>query len=1049
MKKSLILLVFLCLAGEAFAQKLTVRGKVADDSGLPIIQAVVQEVGGKAVGMTDSNGNYSIDVAPDATLRFSCLGFVTREVPVQSRSVLDLVLELDNQTLDDVIVVAFGTATKESFTGSATVVGSDKIAERQVSSPLTALNGQVAGLQMVEGNGPESDPSILIRGFGSINAGTSPLIVLDGLPYNGYWSDINPQDVESISVLKDAASNALYGSRGANGVIMITTKSAKRGRANISFDAKFGVNMDGKIYYDYITDPAEYYGLHYTMLLNYYRNTLGQKYSTAKDNAISALGMSAKDGGLGYVIYEAPLGQTLIGDDGKLNPNATPATITGADGLQHLLLPDDWKDAGMRNGFRQEYNLNISGGNETFQFIGSLGFLQNQGLSYGSDYRRITARGKADYQARPWLKVGVNMNYTNNVSNNLYSAFGAVYSVAPIYPLFVRDAQGNIMTDSHGKVYDYGDGVITGIVRPVYMSDNPIQDDLLDHSRNDSNAFGLQGYADIRFFKDLTLTVNVSIYDTENRYESAVSPFYGYYANTGGFSSTYHYRTFDMNTQQLLKYKHSFRGGHNLDLLLGHEYNLNNSTVLSGSKTDIFAYEVNKELDGALVKADISGNKSSYNTEGFMLRAQYDYAGRYFASASYRLDGSSNFHPDHCWGSFWSVGAAWIMNKEKWFNAGVFDMFKLKASYGVQGNDDIPSYRYTRLYNIGTVNSEAATSFASQGNEDITWESNGNFNTGIELEMFKGRLSTELTYYYRLTSDMLLWKTTPLGMGYSGYYDNVGDMVNQGVEFSIAGSIIRTPNVEWTANFNLSHNRNNVTYLPDDNKSFVVEGHGGYLSGYRFIGENLPLYTWYMKKYAGVSDEGLSMWYYESNGETLTTTSWDRATNYLCGSPHPDVYGGFGTALSAYGFDLSLNFLYSVGGLTLDSGYMSMMGNPYAGFTGGNYHVDMLNAWSEDNRDSNIPRAQYNDQNVNATSDRFLIDGSSLSLKSVNLGYSFPSKLIEKIRLSGLRIYLSCDNVYYWSRRKGLDPRNSFTGESSGSSYSPMRTISAGINVKF
>ena len=534
MKKSLILLVFLCLAGEAFAQKLIVRGKVADDSGLPIIQAVVQEVGGKAVGMTDSNGNYSIDVAPDATLRFSCLGFVTREVPVQSRSVLDLVLELDNQTLDDVIVVAFGTATKESFTGSATVVGSDKIAERQVSSPLTALNGQVAGLQMVEGNGPESDPSILIRGFGSINAGTSPLIVLDGLPYNGYWSDINPQDVESISVLKDAASNALYGSRGANGVIMITTKSAKRGRANISFDAKFGVNMDGKIYYDYITDPAEYYGLHYTMLLNYYRNTLGQKYSTAKDNAISALGMSAKDGGLGYVIYEAPLGQTLIGDDGKLNPNATPATITGADGLQHLLLPDDWKDAGMRNGFRQEYNLNISGGNETFQFIGSLGFLQNQGLSYGSDYRRITARGKADYQARPWLKVGVNMNYTNNVSNNLYSAFGAVYSVAPIYPLFVRDAQGNIMTDSHGKVYDYGDGVITGIVRPVYMSDNPIQDDLLDHSRNDSNAFGLQGYADIRFFKDLTLTVNVSIYDTENRYESAVSPFYGYYANTGG-----------------------------------------------------------------------------------------------------------------------------------------------------------------------------------------------------------------------------------------------------------------------------------------------------------------------------------------------------------------------------------------------------------------------------------------------------------------------------------------------------------------------------------
>ena len=1033
----------------AGAQKITVSGTMTDDKTLPVIGAVIQELNGKAVAITDNEGRYSLQVPSDAVLTASCLGFVTTEVPVQGRAVVNIVLPVDNQVLDDVIVVAFGTATKESFTGSATVVGSDKIAERQVSSPIAALNGQVAGLQMVEGNGPESDPSIIIRGFGSINAGTSPLIVLDGLPYNGYWSDINPQDVESISVLKDAASNALYGSRGSNGVIMITTKSAKRGRATISFDAKFGVNTDGKKYYDYITDPAQYYELHYSMLMNYYRNELGQKYSTAKTNAIDALGKTASDGGLGYLVYDVPAGQTLIGDDGKLNPNAFYRTITGADGLDHLLMPDNWKKEGLRNGFRHEYNLNISGGNDVFQFIGSIGYLESNGLTYGSDYRRITARAKADYQAREWLKVGVNMTYTNNVSNNRAGAFATIYGVAPIYPLYIRDGEGNIMTDTHGKVYDYGDGLVTGITRPVYKSDNPLQSDLLDLSENNSNAFGLQGYMDIKFFKDLTLTVNASIYDTENRTKTGSNPYYGYYQNTGGYVAGYHYRTFDLNTQQLLKYKHTFGGQHNLDLLLGHEYNHNTGTALGGSKTNVFAFEVNTELDGSLIKESMTGYLDKYNTEGFLFRGQYDYAGKYFASASYRLDGSSAFHPDHCWGSFWSVGGAWIINKEKWFKSRVFDMLKFKASYGVQGNDGIPSYYYTSLYNIATVNSEAATTFQSQGNEDITWESNGNFNTGIEVEMFGNRLSAEVNYYYRITSDMLLWKTVPLGMGYSGYYDNVGDMVNQGVEFNISGSIIRTKNVDWSANLNLSHNINRVTYLPDENKSSAVEGHGGYLSGYRYVGEDLPLYTWYIKKYAGVNEEGLPTWYCEKNGETITTTVWDNGSYYLCGDPHPVVYGGFGTSLSVHGFDISASFLYSVGGKVMDNGYKSMMGSPYAGFTGGNYHKDLLKAWTPENTDTDIPRAQYNDQNINAVSDRFLIDGSSLTFKNINLGYTFPSKLVEKIKLSSLRLYVTCDNVFYWSRRKGLDPRTSLIGDTSGTDYSPMRTISAGFNVKF
>lgn len=312
--------------------------------------------------------------------------------------------------------------------------------------------------------------------------------------------------------------------------------------------------------------------------------------------------------------------------------------------------------------------------------------------------------------------------------------------------------------------------------------------------------------------------------------------------------------------------------------------------------------------------------------------------------------------------------------------------------------------------------------------------------------MFGGRLSVEVNYYYRITSDMLLWKTVPLGMGYSGYYDNVGDMVNQGVEFNISGSIIRTKNVNWSVNLNLSHNRNEVTYLPAENKSSAIEGHGGYLSGYRYVGENLPLYTWYIKKYAGVNEVGLPMWY-KSDG--TTTTTWDNGAYFLCGDPHPDVYGGFGTSFNAHGFDFTVNFLYSVGGQVMDNGYLGLMGVPYAGVSGGNYHKDMLKAWTAENPDTDIPRAVYNDQNINAISDRFLIDGSSLTLKNASMGYTFPSRMMEKIKISSLRLYVSCDNIYYWSRRKGLDPRTSLIGDTDQTSYSPMRTISAGINVKF
>lgn len=943
----------------------------------------------------------------------------------------------------------------------AGVLKSDDISKRQVSDAIEAINGKVAGVQMVESNDPAaSNPTIRIRGVSSINASSSPLIVLDGLPYSGNYSDINPQDVESISVLKDAASNALYGARGANGVIMITTKHAQKGKAAISLDAKWGSNSSAYVNYDYITDPAQYYELYYKGLYNYYTNSQGQTSYNAWKSANTALVSEQTNGGLGEIIYSVPSGQSLIGQNGKLNPQATLGNVVTNNGNQYLLTSDDWRKTGIKTGLRQEYNMSINGGDDQFQFYGSGSYLSNEGITNGADFKRYNGMMKIDYQARKWLKIGGTARFihTNSNSNN-YAYYGSLTTPC-IYPVYVRDANGNILTDANGKVYDYGDGLITGVIRPNARGDNYIQDDLLTLTNSKSNALGFAAYSDISFLRDFKLTLNVNIYDTENRSMTGRSPDYGYSGQTGGYASTYHYRTYSVNTQQLLNWSKSL-GQHSLYLLFGHEYTRDNDGTLGAAKSNIVNYAANKELDGAVTLLSSEGYTSIYNVEGWFFRANYDYASRYFASFSFRRDGSSRFSPDHRWGNFWSLGGAWIMNKEPWFpKTGWIDQLKLKASYGEQGNDNIGEFRYTDFYKITTANGKAALSFSQKGKDDITWEKNGNFNAGIDFELFNHRVTGSLEYYHRKTTDMLLWFTTPVSIGYTGYYDNVGDMVNKGVEFSISGDIIRKKDFNWNVNFNISHNKNKVTYLPDENKIINMEGHDGYrnLSNYNFVGEGLPLYTWYMPKYAGPNSQGQSTWYVtNADGTQSTTTTYSQATYYLCGDANPKVYGGFGTTVSAYGFDLTASFLYSLGGKGIDYGYRALMGSATSSSERGNLHKDLLNAWSTDNTTSTIPRFQYGDENSASMSDRFLTSNNSLTFKNISLGYTFPRRLVEKLKFTSLRIYCSCDNVYYWTKRKGYDPRTALDGQVrvqddsdlNFTYYQPIRTISGGITVKF
>ena len=1070
----------------AFAQGQRVTGTVTDETGTPVIGAAVVVKGTTRGTSTDVAGFYEIAADANATLEFSYLGMQTQEVAVAGRTTIDVVLAADSEQIEEVVVQAFGTAKKEAFTGSAATLKSDDIVKTQSSNVANALTGKVAGLQTSQGSGSlGSEPTIRIRGIGSINAGNDPLWVVDGVPYEGDKNNINMADIETMTVLKDAASNALYGARGANGVIMITTKRAKAGDARVNFDAKWGVNMAARQLYEYTKDPGQYYEMHYSALKNYYL-TAGKDEATAHTMANEAM-VSTGEGGLGYNVFTVPAGQSLIGTNGKLNPNATLGRVIENKGQKYTILPDDWYDELYNPSFRQEYNLSIAAASEKSNFFASFGYLNNNGITDGSNMYRYTARLRADYQAKKWLKVGANMSYTNfnwdgasgtnEGDGSTGDVFAAVADMAPIYPVYIRDGEGKIMYEDNkaghdyfGKkyddkwpIYDTGDGSILGISRFSGSQSNPLQNIWLDQSNSEGNAFSVSGFADFTIIPGLVLTLNGSVTIDETRSTSMKNPYYGQFAANKGTLSKSHGRSYNHNLQQLLNYNKSFGANeeHNIQVLLGHEtYNLR-SYSLSAGKMNIYSTD-NLELNGAVVDGKSSASQfGEYVNEGYFIRGMYEYDGRIFASASYRRDASSRFHPDHRWGNFWSVGAAWIINRESWFNAPFINMLKVKASYGSQGNDAIGQYMYTDLYSVTNDGSDGISiMFGQKGNPNITWETNSNLNVGVEFGFWQDRLSGSVDYFYRKTSDMLFSVPVAPSLGYSSYYDNIGDMSNTGIEVVLNGDIFRTKNVTWSISANLTWVKNKVLSLPESRKDYQVNGHWGFINGSTFLAEGLPLNTLYIYDYAGVKqDTGESQWWHlektydeetgkEIKRERVKTTDYgdissDPDSKKLFDSTMPDVFGGFTTTLYAYGFDLSIAFDYQLGGTTIDGSYAGYMSSPTASSLGKNYHLDLLDAWTPQNPNSQIPRFQYADEYTAATSSRFLISSNYLNISNINLGYTFPTKW-WKGHIQNLRVYVACDNVWYWSARKGFDPRGGGNGL-----YSPIRTISGGVTLTF
>ena len=1129
MKKRLTMLLaalVLCIGG-VLAQTKVNGTVVSQDDGQPVIGASVLVVGTQVGTVTNANGQFTLTLPEGKkTLRITYVGM--EPIEVSARPNMRILLTSDQKALDEVIVVAFGTAKKSAFTGSAKVVGSEDLALSQVTSVTDALAGAVAGVQIVNDSGdPSSTGTIRIRGFGSLNASQSPLIIVDGAPYDGDMANLNPADIENMTVLKDAASNALYGARGANGVIMITTKRAKQGQAaKVTVDTKWGVNSRALQHYDVIKSPAQYFERQWAAIYNQQINnelTPAEAYREAT-NIIT----SANDGGLGYNIWTVPDGQELFDMSGRLNPNATLGYMANVGGKDYWITPDDWEEEGTREGVRQEYNVNVSGASDKSTFYLSAGYLKNEGLMQNSDMQRFTSRLRADYQAKKWLKVGANMSYTrfdhNSMGNNgsetsTGNPWAFTTEMAPIYPMWVRGGDKNVMIDDNGiAMMDYGNGMNAGMSRLFVNDANPIQDQRLNTRNSEGNAFNASGFADITLFKGLTLTVNGTMNLDETRRTYVYNPYYGQFDTTGGTIEKYHYRYFSYNFQQLLNYVTSIKNN-NIGIMLGHEYYDYRTYQLNAGKSKMFSQK-NKELGGAAIDGkNAYSSQSRYNNEGYFGRLQYDYDGRYFASASLRRDASSRFDTDYWWGTFWSVGGAWLINKEKWFNASWIDELKIKASYGQQGNDNIGSYRYTDRYDVKNSAGNIGLEYASKGTRDITWETQGNFNAGFEFSLFKGRLTGGLEYYYRKTTDMLYSFSVAPTLGYPNYYDNVGDMYNTGVELDLTGNIIRTKNFSWEVNLNISSLKNRITKLHEDKKTSIVYGTdgkvwNGYTSGSYFITEGSSIYSWYLKDYAGVNEQGKATWYYnvyeqaqnidaagnpvweteldkegnevfvlDENGEKIPvmhdvyydangnvvdidtykgkdarrkvvgrdkTDAWSDADYYVLEKTTlPKFYGGFGTTVRFHGFDFTANFTYQIGGKQHDDTYAAFMTTPNDSHGGWNVHKDALNCWTPENTNTDVPRWQYGDTNVGNTQSRFLTDASYLNLQNLNLGYTLPKSLTMKFQVEQIRVYASAENVVYWSKRKGFDPRQSFSDAPNATRYSPMRTISGGLTVTF
>ena len=1050
---SWLLSVLFCLP--VLAQDVSVNGRVTssdDNNGLPGVSVSVK---GTARGTTtDAQGNYKINAPATSRLVFSFVGYAGQEVAVGNQSTITIQLVPDVSNLDEVIVTSFGTAKRASFTGSAGVITADRLKERPITNFAQALAGSAPGIQSTAGSGqPGVAPVIRIRGFGSISSGNDPLYVVDGAPYTANIANLNAQDIESITVLKDAASTALYGARAANGVIVVTTKKGKKDRSNISVNITKGINSRALPEYDRV-GPDQYYPL----MWEQFRNSIA--YRATNPVALAAANLSATNslsGLVNYNVYDVPFNQ-LVNTDGQMNPSA-----------KLIYSPDDlnWEKPLIRQGNRNDINMSFSGGQDKSDYFLSLGYLSDKGFLIRSDYERYTARLNVNTQMKPWFKTGANLSATIIKSNQadvpadggttFVNPFFFSRTMGPIYPVYAYDPANpsQFLTLPNGqRRWDYGNLTSLGLPsRPQYGGRHAIAETIMNQNSFRRNTFGARGYAEVSFLKDFKITTNVAVDITNTNEFTFGNPEIGDGAPAGRATHEFNNIT-GFNLNQLLNYSKSF-GKHNVDVLAGHENYQSTDNFLTGSRSQQIL-DGNYELINFTTTTNLNSVYNIRKIEGFFSRINYDYDQKYFLSGSVRRDGSSKFFKDVRWGTFYSVSGAWRLDQEAFIQSiPTINQLKLRGSYGQTGNDgggttadnaSISYYAWQPLYALGQNNaSEAGIIQSSLGNRALEWESSNSFDVALEFGLFKNRVSGTVEYFDRQSSNLIFAVPLPLSTGITTVTRNIGTMYNRGIEVELGLEPVRTKNFTWRIDLNATRIQNRITKMPNENPEIIQDT--------KKLKVGSSIFDFWLREYKGVNPATGDVQYRAANfvatnsritetGDTLTTSINNARFRYT-GSSIPKLTGGMTNTFTFKGITLSGLIVYQIGGKIYDGAYSALMSS---GGYGSAKSVDILSRWRNPGDVTNVPRLDNGrTADFDANSDRWLIDGSYLNIRSVTLSYALPKVVARKIFLDNAQVYLSGENFFILSRRKGMNAQQNFGG-TTGNVFSSAKSIVAGIS---
>ena len=976
----------------ASAQNLTVTGSVTDAEGFPMEGAAVVVKGTSSGTTTNPEGRFELSVPQDAILVASYIGYISQEMKVGGEHTINFVLLEDSAYLDDVIVVAYGSMSKSDFTGSASQVSGDRIAQSSAESVDKGMIGKISGVRVASSTGdPGSAGSVQIRGVSSISAGTSPLYVVDGVVISsstegdlnvgyksmGILNTLNPDDVESVTVLKDAAAASLYGSRAANGVILITTKRGRQGKTTVTYSGEAGVSnmavsralkmMDGPQFISYL--------------------------KAAGDNAF------AINPAYSYGYTGDEIASMVAGPSGKTST--------------------DWTKEVFRTAFQQNHQLSLTAGTDKTKVYAGLGYTDTDGIVIGSYFERFSGRVNVDHKVNQWLNVGIRqmLSFTSakGHSDQSSQAQGMGYAT-PLGVLIQSDPTASVKNpDGTWNEYVSWSGQ-TG--NPHILFDSDTEYNKTHTMRSLSNLDLELKFTD---YLSLTNTFGYDYIDNKQYLWWAPSSIDG--AALNGLSAEYIFQTSDLTNSTLLRFRDSY-GSHNVSALAGYEVADHRVRYTYAGANNY----PNDKLNALSVGQMYGVSGASYRSfmASVLANVNYDYDNRYYASASFRRDGSSRLGPDSRWANFWSVSAAWRLSGEPFMQAvsRLFSDFKIKASYGTNGNLPSGYYTYKGLYSAsGGYGVGSAIFWSNPENDSLGWEKSRNFNVGFDWNMFN-RLDLAVEYYNKYTSSLIFDMPASAVTGFSSYTANVGNLLNEGVEMEVGAQIVDLLNFSWAVNFNFTWQRSVVKNLPNDGADIPYGDGSMYIHR-----EGASMYSFYLPVWKGVNPEtGLGeFWIDPSDHSKGVTNFYTEAGNAIVGKAMPDVLGGFSTNMVFLDGLLDLSFLisYQFGGSLFDyPGYFTHCDGFRAASM--NAAADAADYWTPDNRDAAYPMPIMNNPyRWDRFSSRLIKSTDNIRMREIALGCNIPVKrYVER-----LRVYVKANNPFMiWSAVPDIDPDVAING---------------------